>query len=165
MYTHFLSIFFFCQRFPTWLARLPLAMADQSMYRSVDVAYTILQGIVWSWIIELCCWEHSCWWASFLAFCFGGQPAIYTIHISNHLYTLCTYTTTYIFGGPRAMSKTRPPTTMVERSSWDANWVTLRRWMYELTPCELHRHCYSQMTTHFVFVAPWESSLSAFECD
>ena len=49
----------------------------------------------------------------FWLFVLAGGPAyiLYT-YLIYHLYTLCTYTTIYIFGGPLAMSKIRPPTTM-----------------------------------------------------
>ena len=42
----------------------------------------------------------------------GGPPYILCTYLIYHLYTLCIHTYMYIFGGPPAMSKTRPPTTM-----------------------------------------------------
>ena len=42
----------------------------------------------------------------------GGPPYILYTYLIYHLYTLCMYTTICMFGGPPAMSKTRPPTTM-----------------------------------------------------
>ena len=43
----------------------------------------------------------------------GGLPHILCTYLTYHLYTLRIHTTIYIFGGPPAMSKTRPPTTMI----------------------------------------------------
>ena len=43
----------------------------------------------------------------------GGPPYILYTYLAYRLYTLCIYSTIYMFGGPPAMWKTRPPTTMV----------------------------------------------------
>ena len=50
----------------------------------------------------------------FWLFVFAGGPPykLYT-YIIYHVYTLCIYTTIYIFGRLPAMSKGRPPTTML----------------------------------------------------
>ena len=45
----------------------------------------------------------------------GVPPYILFTYLMYHFYTLCIYITIYIFGGPPAMSKTRPPTTMSNR--------------------------------------------------
>ena len=42
----------------------------------------------------------------------SGPPYILYTYLVHHVYTRCIYTTIYIFGGPLAMTKTRPPTTM-----------------------------------------------------
>ena len=51
-------------------------------------------------------------------FCFfvlaGCPPYILYTYLIYYLYTLCIYTTVYMFGGPPVMSKTCPPTTMMD---------------------------------------------------
>ena len=78
-------------------------------WRSVPHAPTLKKGPVQRIA------KHSCWRASFLAFCLGGRPAMYTMYIPyiSCVYSMYIYTTIHIFGGPPAMSKTRPPTSMV----------------------------------------------------
>ena len=44
----------------------------------------------------------------------GDPPYILYTYLIYHLYILGIYTTIYMFGGPPATSKTRPPTTMVQ---------------------------------------------------
>ena len=46
---------------------------------------------------------HSCWRASFLAFCLGGRPAIYTIYIPyiSMIYSMCTYNYIHIWRAAR----------------------------------------------------------------
>ena len=43
--------------------------------------------------------------------CTWSPPWVLYTHLIHHVYTLCIYTTIYIFGGPPAISKTCPPTT------------------------------------------------------
>ena len=43
----------------------------------------------------------------------GGPPYILYTGLIYHVYTLCIYATICIFGRPPAMSKSRPPTTML----------------------------------------------------
>ena len=49
----------------------------------------------------------------------GGPPLWLYTYLVYHLYTLCIYTTIYVFGGLPTMSKIRPPTTMVESNVSD----------------------------------------------
>ena len=42
----------------------------------------------------------------------GGPPYILYTYLMYHVYTLCICANIYIFGGPPAMSKGRPPTTV-----------------------------------------------------
>ena len=46
---------------------------------------------------------HSCWLASFLAFCLGGRPAIYTIYIPyiSLIYSIYTYNYMHIWRAAR----------------------------------------------------------------
>ena len=43
----------------------------------------------------------------------GGPPYVLCTYLIYHVYTLFIYTSIYILGGPPAMSKSRPPTTMM----------------------------------------------------
>ena len=45
--------------------------------------------------------------------CAGGPPYILYTYLIHHWYSLCIHTTICAFGGPPAMSKSRPPTTML----------------------------------------------------
>ena len=47
----------------------------------------------------------------------GGPPFILYTYLIFHVYTLCIYIIIYMFGGPPAMSKSRPPTTMIAVAS------------------------------------------------
>ena len=58
--------------------------------------------------------DHSCWRASFLAFCLGGRPAIYTINIPyiSFIYSMYIYNYLHIWRAARNVQN-RPPTTML----------------------------------------------------
>ena len=57
---------------------------------------------------EICVAMHRCWRASFLAFCRGGQPAIYTIAIPylSIVYSMYTYNYLHVW---RAARKVKTP--------------------------------------------------------
>ena len=50
-----------------------------------------------------CAMHHSCWRASFLGFCLGGRPAIYTIYIPyiSFLYSMYIYNYMHIWQAAR----------------------------------------------------------------
>ena len=59
-----------------------------------------------------CCWHsgynHSCWWASFLACCLGGRPALYNIYIPHIslIYSMYIYNYMHIWRAGRNVKTT-----------------------------------------------------------
>ena len=66
---------------------------------------------------------HSCWRASFLAFCLCGRPAIYTIYIpyTSLIFSMYTYNYTHIW---RAARKCQKP---ARHQLWSIAAITLVR--------------------------------------